>query len=202
MRRLLLGFAIGLALYSLTLGQDVASTENSKEFAFFEGGFLRLQLASGDYTVRAGRSDHVLVRWRTDEPEHQRDMKKIKVQTSVSGNVASLRTDGPTKHARIIIEVPARSDLHLRMRAGDLRVVGIEGNKDIRLTAGDLKIDVLPASYSHVHASVTFGDLNARPLGISKDGIGNSFEWSGQGKYTLHASLFAGDLILERPRLQ
>jgi hypothetical protein len=128
-------------------------------------------------------------------------MKKIKVHTSVSGNVASLRTDGPTKHARIVIEVPARSDLHLRMRAGDLRVIGIEGNKDIRLTAGDLKIDILPASYSHVHASVTFGDLQARPLGISKDGIGNSFEWSGTGKYSLHASLFAGDLIFERVRL-
>ena len=65
-----------------------------------------------------------------------------------------------------------------------------------------MKIDMLPASYSHVHASVTFGDIQATALGISKDGIGNSFEWSGAGKYTLHASVFAGDLTLERGRRQ
>ncbi len=85
--------------------------------------------------------------------------------------------------------------------ASDVRIAGIEGNKDIHMTAGDLRIDVLPESYSHVHASVTFGDLRAHALGISKDGIGSSFEWSGAGKYILHASLFAGDLTLSQGRL-
>jgi len=119
----------------------------------------------------------------------------------VLGSVATIRTEGPTKRARIVIEIPARSDLYLRMRAGDVRIAGIEGNKDIHMTAGDLRIDVLPESYSHVHASVTFGDLRAHALGISKDGIGSSFEWSGAGKYILHASLFAGDLTLSQGRL-
>jgi hypothetical protein len=50
--------------------------------------------------------------------------------------------------------------------------------------------------YSRAHASVTFGDLRARPIGISQDGIKSSFDWSGAGKYKFHASLFAGDLIL------
>jgi len=202
MRRLLLGFAISLALYSLILGQEVADTENSQEFPFSEGGSLRLQLASGDYTVRAGRGDHVLVRWRIEHAEHQKDMKKIKVHTTVSGNIATVRTDGPTKYALFIIEVPPRSDLYLRMRAGDVRVSGVEGNKDIRMTAGDLKIDLIPAAYLRVHASVKFGDLRAGPMAISKDGIGNSFDWSGSGIYILHASLFAGDLTLERERVQ
>jgi len=82
------------------------------------------------------------------------------------------------------------------MRAGDVRIQGIEGNKDIHMTAGDLSIELSPASYSLVNASVTVGDLRASPFRISKEGFKNSFEWRGSGEYTLRASLFAGDLTL------
>jgi hypothetical protein len=87
------------------------------------------------------------------------------------------------------------------MRAGDVRIDGVEGNKDIRMTAGDLKIGLLPASYSSVRASVKFGDLQARPLGISKDGIFSSFDWNGSGRYKLYASLFAGDVVFTRGQI-
>jgi hypothetical protein len=197
MTRLLFGFAIGLSLNTLFAGQGT-STENAQEYSFSQGGAVRLQLSSGDYTIRAASSDRLVVRWQAEAPEFQRDMKKIRVQTDISGHVATIRTGGPTKHARITIDVPARSDLHLRVRAGDVRISGIEGNKDIHMTAGDLKIDMTPTSYSYVHASVTIGDLRATALGISKDGIRNSFDWNGTGKYTLEASLFAGDLTLAR----
>jgi hypothetical protein len=197
MTRLLFGFAIGLSLNTLFAGQGTTS-ENSQEYSFSQGGTVRLRLSSGDYIVRAASGDRLVVRWQAESPEFERDMKKIRVQTDLSGNVATIRTEGPTKHARIIIDVPARSDLHLRMRAGDVRITGVEGNKDVHMTAGDLKIEMVPTSYSHVHASVTIGDLRASPLGISMDGIRNSFEWNGTGRYILDASLFAGDLTLAR----
>ena len=195
MKRLLYGCAMGLALNSLVLAQDLPIRER-RVFAFSEGGSVRLQLSSGDYTIRAGQRDRVVIQWKANSPEDEKDMKKIKVGATVKGNAASLRTESPTKHARLVIEIPARSDLYLRMRAGDVSISGIDGNKDIHVTAGDLKIDVPPASYSHVHASVTFGDLQATPLGISQDGIARSFDWNGTGKYTLRATLFAGDLTL------
>jgi len=195
MKRLLYGCAMSLSLNCLLLAQDVSIRER-RLFAFSEGGSVHLRLSSGDYTIRAGQSDRVVIQWKANSPEDERDMKKIKVAATVKGNEASIRTEGPTKHARVIIEIPARSDLYLRMRAGDLSITGIDGNKDIHLTAGDLKIDVPLASYSHVHASVTFGDLQAMPLGISQDGIARSFDWNGTGKYTLRATLFAGDLTL------
>ena len=66
-----------------------------------------------------------------------------------------MSTDGPTKHVRFTIEIPERSDVYLRMRASDMRVDGIEGNKDIRMTAGDLNIGIRPASLWRAHASVT-----------------------------------------------
>jgi len=197
MTRLLFGFVIGLSLNTLFAGQGT-QTENLQEYSFSEGGSVRLQLSSGDYLIRAVVSDRLVVRWQAEDPEFEKDMKKIQVRTDISGNVATIRTGGPTKHARITIDVPARSDLHLRVRAGDVRISGIEGNKDIHMTAGDLKIDMSPTSYSYVHASVAIGDLRASALGISKDGIRNSFDWNGTGKYTLDASLFAGDLTLAR----
>ena len=198
MKRLALGFIIGLALGSFARAQEVIAG-NSRQEMFVQGGNVRLMLASGEYRVRAGASDRVRVRWEPETPgdiSDIKDAKKVKVRMDVAGTVATIKTGGPTKHVRFIIEMPARSDLFLRMRAGDVRIAGIEGNKDIHMTAGDLKIAILPEAYSHVHASVTFGDLKARPLGLSKDGIGNSMNWDGPGTYTLHASMLAGDLTL------
>jgi len=184
----------GLMLVSLVAGQTV-NPKNSIERAFVDGGNVRLRLSSGEYSIKAGNSNRIFVRWHDED-------SKVKVSVSVSGSDALIRTEGPAKHVTTVIEIPKRSDLYLRMRAGDVRISGIEGNKDIHLTAGDLKIDVQPESYSYVHGAVTFGDLNARPLGISKDGIKSSFEWHGGGKYRLDASLFAGDLNLVAPVLR
>jgi hypothetical protein len=188
-------FVASLALSAVTMGQPSAD-DNTVERAFSEGGIVTLNLSSGDYTVRAGASDRIRVRWRAVDPDHDKDMRKIQVVTDVFERVMTIRTKGPTSHARFTIEIPARSDLHLRVRAGDVRIEGIEGNKDVRMTAGDLHIEVEPATLRHVHASVTFGDLNASPLGIEKDGIRNKFDWFGVGQYTLDARLFAGDVHL------
>jgi hypothetical protein len=193
MTRALIAVA-SLALSAVTFGQS--TDDNTIERSFFEGGIVTLNLSSGDYTLRAGPSDRVRVRWRTEDPRHEKEMKTITVATDVFERVVSIRTKGPTKHASFTIEMPARSDLHLRVRAGDVRIQGIEGNKDVRMTAGDLHIDVQPDTLRHVHAAVTFGDLKAHSLGIEKDGIRNKFDWYGAGEYTLDARLFAGDVTL------
>jgi hypothetical protein len=194
MRRGLIVVA-SLALSVVAAGQSMPD-ENSLERPFSEGGIVTLNLSSGDYTVRAGASDRVCVRWRADDQEDEKDVRKITVISDVFERVATIRTKGPTSHAQFTIEVPPRSDVHLRVRAGDVRIEGIEGNKDVRMTAGDLYIDVQPDSLRHVHASVSIGDLNARSLGIEKDGFKSSFDWFGDGQYTLDARLFVGDVHL------
>jgi hypothetical protein len=183
---------------SVRLQADRPSTADRQtiERAFAEGGIVTLHLSSGDYTVRAGASDRVRVEWRADDPANAKDALMIRVAADVFEGVATIRTKGPTGRARFTIEVPARSDVHLRVRAGDIRIEGIEGNKDVRMTAGDLYIDVQPESLRHVHASVSIGDLKARSLGIEKDGFKNSLDWFGDGQYTLDARLFAGDVHL------
>jgi hypothetical protein len=95
----------------------------------------------------------VRVQWRAEDPKDEMDLRKIQVVFDVFERVATIRTKGRTNRARFTIEVPSRSDVHLRVRAGDIRIEGIEGNKDVRMTAGDLYIDVRPDSLRHVHAS-------------------------------------------------
>jgi hypothetical protein len=180
---------------SLAFGQT-GDDRLAIERPFAEGGCVELRLASGDYTLRAGDSDRILVEWSADDEAGVKDLQKMSVDVHVDGRNATVVTDGPTRHVHFTIEMPARSDVFLRVKAGDIEIQGIDGNKDIRMTAGDLTIGVRPGTLWYAHASVTFGDIDASPLGISKGGIKRSFEWIGGGKYTLDARLFAGDLKL------
>jgi hypothetical protein len=200
MKRFVAAFLAGLAAVA-SLADAQGKAENFTSQPFSEGGTVSMKLSSGTYSIKAGAGDRIVVHWQAEDPCYNDDLKKVRVRTDSSGNAATIRTEGPTHHIRFTIEIPARSDLSLRMRAGDIRVEGVEGNKDIRMTAGDLIIEVRPASYAKVHASVTFGDLRAQPLGISKDGIRQRLDWSGTGAYKLHASLFAGDVSLLRAAL-
>ena len=105
---------------------------------------------------------------------------------------------GPDGDVRLRIEVPRELHLTVRCTAGDLDVVGIRGNKDISLRAGDLTIDVGdPSDYAFTHASVTAGDVNASAFGVHKGGLFRSFKReNAAGKYRLRASLWAGDIKL------
>ena len=62
MKRLLIGFLLGLALGSVAQGQDTKNIKSVTQ-SFGEGGTVWLKLASGNYSVRAGASDNVLVQW-------------------------------------------------------------------------------------------------------------------------------------------
>jgi hypothetical protein len=169
------------------------------ERTFAEGGRVRLQLASSEYVVRAGTADRIVVRWEPEDNARLKDLKRLSVDVHVTGAMALITTNGKASDVDFVIELPARSDVHLRMRAGEVRLQGIEGHKDVRMTAGELTIGVRRESLASAHASVTFGELDARALGISKSGIKRSLDWFGGGQYQLDARLGAGEIILAEP---
>jgi hypothetical protein len=203
MKHVLIGSCV-LTLGSMALAQSAppgeATDSQTFERPFAEGGRVHLQLASGEYVVRAGASDRIVVRWNVDDDARLEDVKDLFVDVRVTGSMAVIATEGKTRHVDFVIEVPARSDLSVRMRAGEIRLQGIEGHKNVRMTAGDLKIGVRRASLASAHASVTFGDLDARALGISKSGVKRTIDWIGGGEYELDARLGAGDLTVVETR--
>ena len=202
MKHVLTGLIGMLALGSLAKAQPLprAPHADTIERAFAEGGRVALQLASGDYTVRAGASDRIVVRWTPDRHARLKDVQDLRVSVRVTGSTGTVVTSGKADHMDFVIELPARSDVHLRMRAGEITLQGIDGHKDIRMTAGELKIGVRRETLASAHASVTFGDLDARALGISKSGIKRTLDWFGGGDYELDARLGAGDLTLAEIR--
>jgi hypothetical protein len=183
----------------LFLPASIASQSSDKQSGtverdFAAGGTVQLDLSAGDYVIEGTTADRVRVTWHTQTADDARD---VKVNARVRGSEATITTDGPGNHFRVAIEVPRRSDLYLRMSAGDLDIIGIEGNKDVRLRAGDLSIEVGdPESYGQVTASVTAGDISASPFGVNTGGLFRSFSREGKGRFNLRAKLWAGDLRL------
>jgi hypothetical protein len=121
----------------------------------------------------------------------------VRVSADVSGKTATVRTGGPRNGFRVEIEIPERSNVHLDLSAGELRMRGVEGSKDISMWAGEASIEVGdPTRYRRVDATVRFGEIGARPFNVNKGGIFRSFHWNGKGEYTLRARIFAGELQL------
>lgn len=166
------------------------------ERAFKPGGRIAMDLSAGGYVIRGTAQETIRVRWRTEDPA---ESARVQAEISVEGSDATIRTRGPKNHFRVEIDLPQRSDLNMSISAGDLDVLGIEGNKQLSMWAGDVTLEVGGAElYKRVDASVRFGELTLSPFGANKGGILRSFHWNGTGKYTISAKLFAGDLKFVR----
>jgi hypothetical protein len=183
--------AMFLAVLSLTPGRLGAQTSGSPaEKDFVSGGKVRITLESGGYDIRASSDDRIHVRWN--------EASGARVKLTTNGQSADLRVENtPHNNFHATVEVPALTDLRIRLTAGDLTVTGIKGDKDIEAHAGDVNVSVGSSSdWGEVDASVTAGDISATPFQASKGGLFRSLKWKGPGKYRLHVHLMAGDVNL------
>ena len=157
---------------------------------------VRLHLRDGDFRIVGGDSDQITI--HTDG-KNAPLAKKMKVQIRRSGDCLDLTLlNVPKNELQVTIAIPKETSLYARMRAGDLSVSGITGDKDVELVAGDLSIQVLDAAdYGPVDLSVRLGDVSGSQFGDPKGVMGNSVRQAGTGKYKLHAHVFAGDLTLK-----
>ena len=165
------------------------------ERTFMSGGTVRLDLAAGEYEIVASKDNHIRVSW--DDRGKDAD---VTLRIDVNASRATVRTETPWKDGPTIrIELPRRTNMVVRLTAGDLNIKGIEGSKDVSARAGDVIISVGPREqYRYVKASVSVGDLTSDAFNVNKDGLFRSFEWTGTGQYELRAQLMAGDLKLDR----
>jgi hypothetical protein len=176
---------------------DVKDIENHPFTAdFHSGGKLRMYLRSGDFRVVGGADNKITVRITGRNADRASD---VRVQLEGSNDSADLTVSGgPKNDLEVIIEVPKKTGLFVRMTAGNLELKHVVGDKDAELHAGELIIDVGDASdYSRVDASVYSGGLEASPFGESHGGLFRSFHKEGNGRYHLHAHVGAGDLTLQ-----
>jgi hypothetical protein len=159
---------------------------------FAPAGSIEMQLDGGDYIIRASPDERIRVSFAGDTGNAAAEL-------GTSGTHANLTIrDTPHSNFRAIVEVPATSDLTVHLSGGNLEVAAITGNKDIDSKAGNVGIAIPNSNdYGTVDAAVKVGDLKAGPFGNSESGLAPHLKWSGSGKYTLRASLGAGNLELK-----
>jgi hypothetical protein len=164
------------------------------ERPFAQGGKLAMRLSAGEYTIENATDERIRLSWETRDPSAAR---RVQARVDVDGTSATIHTDGPSNGFVVSIAVPTKSDLVIRLSAGELTIRGIEGHKDVSAWAGELTIGVGPAAnYRTVDASVLAGEIQAAPFNGSKGGVFRSFLWTGNGSYELRARLTAGEITL------
>ena len=175
----------------LAVGVAAQAPPTSLERPFASGGRITMDLSAGEYEITGSPDNRIRLDWDAD------DRNDVDNRVTINGTEARVATDGPTNHFRVRIQVPARSNLYVRLTAGELAIKGIEGDKDVELHAGELDIDVVRAEdYHHVDAKIWAGEIHASAFRVTKEGLFRSFDWSGTGKYRLHAHLKAGEMRL------
>ena len=174
----MLGFFL---LLSAALVQAEETYTHSLEEAFVDNGTINIKLTA----------------WRVDDE----DIDDVETEARVDGSSAKIDIDGPRENFRTVIEVPRRSDLVVRLSAGELDIEHIEGSKDIELRAGELSIAVGSADeYSQVEGSLWAGEIDAGPFNQEKSGLFRSIEWKGDGEHKLRFKLYAGEVKLLQAR--
>ena len=185
-------FALVSCSPTVHIGGDQGPTTTMADKPFTSGGKIEMQLDGGDFTIRPAADDRVRIGFSGN-------VGSAKAELTVNGTQATLAVrDTPHNNFHATLEVPKVADLLIRIKGGNVEMSAITGNKDFESGAGNAEIAVGNANdYSHADASVKVGNLDAGPFGESQGGLAPHLTWSGPGKYTLHATLGAGNLELK-----
>jgi len=127
--------------------------------------------------------------------------RQIRLRFSGTPTHAKLTITGAyLKHGnlKIRVEVPRKTNLGIRMPAGDVKVDEVVGDKDIELHAGQISISSAREwDYRNINASVGIGEVNARVFGADKGGFFRVFrKENADGEYRLHAHVTTGQIDL------
>jgi len=134
---------------------DTRSTKTgtplTAEKPFAAGGTIEMQLDGGGYEVRPSADNRV----RITTDEHIGDAS---VAVTTEGTSARVETKDAPNHFKATIDVPAAADLVIHLKAGELEIGAITGNKDINSYAGNITIRVAnPDDYASVDATLKAG---------------------------------------------
>jgi hypothetical protein len=166
---------------------------------FVAGGFLHVRLSVGDLRIKRGEGNKIS--WSYTVRSHrERNVKESRVDFDVRGSDASIDFHAPygsNTEFDVELEVPANTSLDVHEKVGDLTVEEIEGDKDLSLGVGDIRVAKEPSGYRLVHASTGIGDVDSDGYGETSGWLGKRLRYHGDGKYELRAHVGVGDITLE-----
>lgn len=139
---------------------------------------------------------HVTCTTQDSEQAHH-----VRLELTGSSGHPKLRITGTPEHnsnLQVHIEVPRRTNLYVRMGAGEVKIDEVKGDKDIDIYAGQITISSNHEwNYQHVDASVEIGEVKAQAYDADRGGFFRSFTKSNpNGEYSLRAHVMTGEIDL------
>jgi hypothetical protein len=166
---------------------------------FVSGGSVHVHATVGDVHIKRGTSNELRLEY-TVKSHRESSLKKASVDFEVRGNEANITFHahgGGNTQFDVELEVPASTNLDVHQKVGDLTVENIEGDKDLELGVGDIRIANGASGYHLVQASTGIGDVEGANYGETSGWLGKKLKYHGEGKFELRAHVGVGDIHLE-----
>jgi hypothetical protein len=166
---------------------------------FAPSGFLHVRLSVGDMHIRRGDSNKISLRY-TVKSRHEKNVKDAHVDFDVHGSDATIEFHAPSggnTEFDVELDVPEKTNLDVHDKVGDVTVEDVEGDKDLSLGVGDIRVASGHEGYRVVNASAGIGDVNGDGYGETSGWLGKTLKYRGDGKYELRAHVGVGDIHLE-----
>jgi hypothetical protein len=170
---------------------------DAREFA--AGGFVHVRLSVGDMHIKRGDTNKISLRY-TVKSRHERNVKDATVDFDVRGKDAAIEfhvPSGGNTQFDVELEVPQTTNIDVHAKVGDVTVEEVEGDKDLSLGVGDIRISNGRAGYRVVNVSTGIGDVHGDGYGETSGWLGKSLKYHGEGKYELRAHVGVGDIHLD-----
>jgi hypothetical protein len=189
-----------LFLVPLSLANDWKYEETHNDAReFVSGGYVHVRLSVGDMHIKRGDSAKIKLQY-TVKSRRESNVKDSHVDFDVKGNDASIEFHAPSSNTEVDVEleVPANTNLDVHGKVGDMTIDNIDGDKDLDLGVGDIRVIAASQSaYKLVRASTGIGDVNSDGYGETSGWLGKTLKYRGDGKYELRAHVGVGDIRLE-----
>jgi hypothetical protein len=166
---------------------------------FVSGGYIHVRLSVGDLHIKRGDSAKIRLEY-TVKSSRESHVKQAR-DFNIRGNDATVEFHAPTGSGNtqfdVELEVPANTHLDIHQKVGDLTVDSVEGDKDLNLGVGDIRVSTGRSGYRLVNASTGIGDVDSDGYGETRGWLGKTLKYHGDGKFELRAHVGVGDIKLE-----
>lgn len=187
-RALLIVVLIGIAAIIVYAGWGKTGP-NQFEAALNPGGTVVMDLAAGGYLVRGTPENKVRVEVDSG------DNRNLRCVVTGEGTNVKVEVDGKPDNFHATIYVPERSNLQIDQTIGDLLISNVEGNKNVSLGIGRLRLEVpANAPLPTFDGTVMIGGLRSGSWHVEKGGFFRNYYSSSSAPYSIKAQVDIGDL--------
>ena len=165
---------------------------------FVSGGYLHVRATVGNVHIKRGDSSMIRLEYRV-KSRNERNVKEARADFDVRGNNATIEFHAPSggnTNFDVELEVPQNTNIDVHEKVGDITIDNIEGDKDLDLGVGDIRVASGQARYKLVRADTGVGDVHSSGYGETRGWLGKTLKFRGEGKYELRAHVGVGDIHL------